>query len=518
MVKGIGAKIGGAFKSLAAKLKGWFEKIKGWFKKKPAPAPAPPAPSPAPPPPPPPPPAPVGVVLLNPPYLPTLKTVQLSYKSVTSVPLEGGQFYHVHPFGLALPVQPSLFPTDAEQGNLYIGLAAAPAGQPVSMHFELRELPASSVRLLGGQDDPLGGVTWRYLANNAWQDFPPGSVASATSDLGVSGIVTLQLPTDIDSGGSVMGNTGNTPLRWVSASINADPAAAPATIAVLPQAATVSRVTLPSDGGAEPSLPAGTITATQPHVTAIKSVSQPYATTGGVAAETTGDYRMRVSERLRHKQRASQMRDYEQLVLESFPGVAQVKCVGPNNSRHFSGSTALAGGQLVLVLAPALQPSIQLAAPFPRPTLLQVAETVSALASACVNDITVRNVLYELLQVNAVLTFQQGVDVNQCSTKLNQLLCDYLSPSGNQLDLGVGGISVGAIATLIRQQPYVANLDSIFVWQSAQDSSLQPLRLTPKDTARPGTPWSALVSAPSHVLDSSASSTSGAAPTEAACC
>ncbi|WP_198115482.1 baseplate J/gp47 family protein [Massilia rhizosphaerae] len=440
-----------------------------------------------------------GVIVLNPPFVPTLKTVQLSYKSVTAVPLDGDQFYHVHAFGLAPPAQPSLFPLEPGDGNLYVGLADAGAGQPVSLHVELRAQPASAVRLLDGQVVGAGPVSWRYLAGDRWQAFPPGTVASATSDLGVSGIVTLNLPADFGGPSTIMGPAGTKPLGWIAASVGTDPDGTPATIAILSQAATVRRLAPPSSR-AGASLPAGSITTMMPHIAAIKQVIQPYATGGGEAAEDPRAFHVRVSERLRHKQRASQARDYEQLVLDRFPMVAQVKCVGPNNSRDYPFSAPLKGGQLVLVLAPAPGQDGQLGVPFPRPLLLGAAQAVSALASGAVADVTVRNVLYETLQVDAAVSFQPGMDVNQCSTKLNQLLRGYLSPAGDQLELGSGAIAVGLVAALIRQQPYVARLESLCVWQRAQDGSRPPLQLGIADTAAPGTPWSALVSAPRHAI------------------
>ena len=63
----------------------------------------------------------------------------------------------------------------------------------------------------------------------------------------------------------------------------------------------------------------GTISKLSERIQAIKSVSQPFSSFGSRAAETDTDYYQRVSERLRHKNRAITLWDYERLILQKFP-------------------------------------------------------------------------------------------------------------------------------------------------------------------------------------------------------
>ena len=59
----------------------------------------------------------------------------------------------------------------------------------------------------------------------------------------------------------------------------------------------------------------------------IKSVEQPYSSFGGKEAENEKDFYIRISERLRHKNRASSAWDYEHLVLEAFPQISFALCI-----------------------------------------------------------------------------------------------------------------------------------------------------------------------------------------------
>ncbi|MGL4632440.1 MAG: carboxypeptidase-like regulatory domain-containing protein, partial [Leadbetterella sp.] len=74
-------------------------------------------------------------------------------------------------------------------------------------------------------------------------------------------------------------------------------------------------------------LPANSITKMLTKPAEIKSLTQPFASYNGVPAEIGTEYYTRVSERLRHKNRAITVHDYEKLVLEYFPSIFKVKAI-----------------------------------------------------------------------------------------------------------------------------------------------------------------------------------------------
>ncbi|MES2350960.1 MAG: baseplate J/gp47 family protein, partial [Pseudomonadota bacterium] len=179
-------------------------------------------------------------------------------------------------------------------------------------------------------------------------------------------------------------------------------------------------------------------------VAGIKRVSQPYRSHGGSAPETTADFQMRVSERLRHKQRASLPRDYEQLVLAVHPDVWQVRCVGPNQFRRRHDVPGLRSGEVMLVVVPRFDARPEQAAPFSGPALDAIAAGVATRCATAVRAISVRNVSYELLKVTVQLRLKPDMDGQQCVREINAAIVAFLSPWLRQarpmLDLGAGEV------------------------------------------------------------------------------
>ncbi len=93
-------------------------------------------------------------------------------------------------------------------------------------------------------------------------------------------------------------------------------------------------------------LPSGTISKLDQPDAAVKKITQPFATFGGRGQEASTAFYTRVSERLRHKDRAIALWDYERLVLEAFPQIYQVKCLNHTHyeprRREFIGNWPLA--------------------------------------------------------------------------------------------------------------------------------------------------------------------------------
>lgn len=455
-----------------------------------------------------------AIVMLNPPFVPVVKNVSISYHASETLVLSGpqAQIYHVHPFGVAAPLQNTLFPLSLDDGNCYIGLLNASPGQSLAMHVEMRAPAAASV-CVSDRTAAAPAVAWRYLAGQAWQAFEAGSASTAAFDGGESGIVTLALPSALADGSGLMG-ASKPPLVWISFGTNADPAGWPATVDLLPQAVRARRVSAQSLDGAV--LPAGSVAGMMPSIAQIKSVRQPYASSGGQSAEQQGAYRTRVSERLRHKQRASLPLDYEQLVLDAFPGVWQVRCVGPNNSTGYAGAKPLASGELVLVLVPPPAARPELASPFSARAMTCMGQHVRALASAFVRQVELRNVSFESLQVVVDVDFVAGADAASCTMQLNQALdaffAPWLNPRAPELAIGTGAVPVAAIAALIHAQASVQTIRSLVVVQRmlAQPSDL--VVLDEQDWARARLPWSVLVPASTHLVNMPS------LVAEAACC
>ncbi|HZX26326.1 MAG TPA: baseplate J/gp47 family protein [Telluria sp.] len=458
------------------------------------------------------PPAPAPVVLPNVPFVPMASAATLDYNAVGAVALAAPagmppQCWQLGPFGIRpAAVGSTLYPVESDDGHLYIALAGAPAGQELSLHVQMRGIPGSSVTLENGTGGAAQAVRWRYLAGSTWTDFPPGSITSATSDFTGSGIVRLAVPSVLASDTAWMAACGADGAFWIEARVARQPESYPPTVAILPQALTVQR--LLSDGATDVPhpLPAGSIAALVAPVAALKSITQPYPSTGGAPAETEDWFHARVSERLRHKDRASQLRDYEQLLLAALPGLWQVKCIGPNNSGSFDAAWQVAPGHVVLAVTADGSATPQLAAPFTEADLYGIAAQARALSSAAIASITVRNLCYEVLTVDVTVQFVAGADAAACNQQLNSTLCDFLAPPGpypGALPIGCGSVDVDQVLALVRSQSYVAQVGSLSLTQALCPAGAGPqdaLVLSPGQSAVSRTPWSVLVSAARHTI------------------
>lgn len=475
--------------------------------------PVPPTPDCAPPAPPP------AVAELNPPFVPMMAALTVGYHASGQVPLLAAageaQCFHVHPFGVA-PLPPradgqgfSLLPLPDVDGQLCIGLSRLTPGLALSLHVELRSQPG--LQVTGGRAAPPPRqmpISWRYLARQGWRDFPAAAVASDTVNLSRSGIVTLQIPDDIDSGNPIMSavaidgaDAGG--ISWIAVCVAREPDQVPATIALLPHAATALRVLDPRYADPAASVDKGSITMLAQPVAGIKSVSQPYRSHGGSAPESIAGFQMRVSERLCHKQRASLPRDYEQLVLAAHPDVWQVRCVGPNQFRGGHGVPGLRSGEVMLVVVPRFDARPEQAAPFSGPALDAIAAGLAARCATAVRAISVRNVSYELLKVTVQLRLKPDMDGQQCVREINAAIVACLSPWLRQarpmLELGTGEVSAAALASMICALPCVAEiLGEVILSRTFQDAAGNPAADVPTDVMRPLWPWSVLVPQPQH--------------------
>jgi hypothetical protein len=499
--------------------------------------------------------------LPNAPFSPTIKTLTVDYCAVDTIhPVAVNdvvptgrlpQFYQLYPFGFALPqeVPATLFPVAPGRGQLYIGLAKVTPPQSLNLYFRFCEKAASQYDLPASNDSrrPDGGdsgddgddseassrnmdgdessdlsrqdnsptIFWRYLSNNQWKDFADHTVVSWTGNFSTSGLVVLQLPQDINGDNTVMPTLADDGTFWIEAYTKLDPAGFSNTVAILPQAVEVWRVN-PADIEVLP-LPAGSITALAQPLAEVKSIDQPYPSEGGQAKESLLQYQARVSARLRHKQRAVLLADYELLVLEAFPVVWQAKCIGPNNSRGYGDENRVAAGNIVLALSPAIEAWPQSGTPLPMSTLELVAHHLQALASPLIRQITVRNLSYERLKVFFKVLFKSNHQTSVGIAQLNQTIIEFLQPWQSEalpyLDIGIGSIAVLDIARLIRKQAFVERLGPVTVQQSWHDATgFHMVVLDESGVARSKSPWSVLVSATQHGITPVAASAGSSIP------
>ena len=365
----------------------------------------------------------------NPPYTPLLSGITLDYRAQCSFDPaldhdRQTRLYHLHPFGVdrAYPTATGqtchLLPQYRHEGNLFIGLDGSELGGPLSLLFHLAQ----------DKVDPLNAgkaeLEWFYLVGDRWQKMPENSIlADSTHGFLTSGKVTLDIPADISIGSSIM------PAQYYWLRVTADRAADAfsACYFVKPHALRVSR-DMPASSGrdsvdAEARPNSWSLLQNQ---AGVDSVRQAFAAFGGRPAETDDDFKIRVSERLRHKNRALMPRDYEQLALERFPELEKVKCF---NSLCWSDET-VRPGQVLVAVVPRVDGNDHESCRRQRVDARKLDEIRTYLLerSPPFIGLEVINPTYEQIQVRCKARFTDALSEAVNLVRLNQQISDYLCP------------------------------------------------------------------------------------------
>jgi len=388
------------------------------------------------------------------PYTPKLDGFMVSYVTRAQAP---ARLLHLHPFGFTRQQTAGgrLFPDLAHEGALYIGVKDLRPPQRLTL----------LVQTLDGSANPLKSETelaWHYLRGDAWVELAEQAVDDKTRNLTGSGIVGLAVPDDADTDHHVLPSG----LHWFRIAAAADTDAVNHVLALLPQAASATLVEPGRDPGrlAQP-LGAGTITKLKVSDPAIKKVTQPFPSFGGKPPEGERAFTVRATERLRHKDRASTMWDYEHLVLQEFPGIYKVRCINHTELVRDAASTIVADNEVrpghVLVVT---VPYVRGGAGDPlRPytdkrTLLTIDGFLRRRISPFV-ALEVQNPKLEEVQVEFTVAFTPDVaDIAFYQDELSRAIVRHLSPwawdSGAEISFG-GTWRKAAIIDFVEEQPYV---------------------------------------------------------------
>lgn len=393
---------------------------------------------------------------VNPPYTPKLKGLTLGYSSsveirfdeVRSVPGSGDRThraFHIHPFGRCdveaerTGVGVPFLPRYLDDGELYLGLRGVSAPQTIAIFFQMAE----------GSADPEQHpqpARWSYLSGDRWLPLDRNLLQDTTRSLSNSGIVELKLPPALPSERMPGG------FYWLRAALPTETGGVCEIVGIHTQAVSatfVDRGNAP-DHFREP-LPAGTITQLVEPIPAIAGVHQPYTSYGGRMAEGDDVWATRVSERLRHKQRALSAWDYERLLLERFPELHKVKCIPARPGDP---------GKVELIVIPDIRNKLPFE-PFepkaPADLLAQVREFIVSKAPA-VARIEVKNPQYIAVRVRLGVRFRGTGNEEFYKQKLNDELNRYLAPWAYDegADIAIGGrIYASTLVDFVDRRPYV---------------------------------------------------------------
>lgn len=393
---------------------------------------------------------------VNPPYTPKLKGLTLGYSSSVEIrfdevsPEKGAgerthRAFHIHPFGRCdveaerTGIGVPFLPRYLDDGELYLGLRGVSAPETLSLFFQMAEGSADP-------DQHPQPARWSYLSGDRWLPLDRNLLLDTTRSLSNSGIVELKLdpvlPSERMPGG----------FYWLRAALPSDTGGVCEIVGIHTQAISatfVDRGNAP-DHFREP-LPAGTITQLLDPIPAIAGVHQPYTSYGGRMAEAGDVWATRVSERLRHKQRALSAWDYERLLLERFPELHKVKCIPARPGDP---------GKVDLIVIPDIRNKLPFE-PFepkaPADLLAEVREFIVGKAPAAAR-IEVKNPQYVTVRVRLGVRFRGTGNEEFYKQKLNDDLNRYLAPWAYDegADIAIGGrIYASTLIDFVDRRPYV---------------------------------------------------------------
>lgn len=455
------------------------------------------------------------------PYVPKLESISLHYYATATEQISSTskavfedrsiEFFHLYPFGEA--EQHQILNPDAaimlmpqfahgigdedklDSGECYIGLTNLSAEASVNLLFGVME----------GTTDPLtvkpeNHVHWSYLSKNQWRDFDPQTISDGTAQLIQTGIISFTIPEDATTTNTLL----PTGYLWLRASVNRATMAVCKLLAVDAQAATVQFKD--NNNAADflnlPLAP-GTISKLKVNAPTIKKITQAYAAFGGRPTEASQRYYTRVSERLKHKDRAINIWDYEHLILEAFPELNRVKCLSHTAYVQLSNGTKkyneVAPGHVTIITIPSLE-NIETTNPL-RPytnesTLAKIEEFLKARVSCHIQPHVVHP-LFEEVAMDFRLNLLPGYDdFNFYRKTLQDAITAFLTPWAFGADATAqfgGKVVKSVLINFIEEQAYVDYITEVKMYHRTDAA---PNSLTDTDEITATNAMAILVSVP----------------------
>ncbi len=453
----------------------------------------------------------------NQPYIPLVKTIELDYTSVFSEGFkeeqennENFQLFHLYPFGYK-KIFPGggkknywMMPRFHHHSNLMIGVENVEPYAELSLFFQMEKKGFQHTLY---DPDP---VTWSYMEGDEWVPFKQSDLISdSTGNFINSGIIHLRLPAQITMDSTILPKG----LFWIQASsaTKHNIYGRVKAIAINGMLATREITDYPYDH--LHLLEADKIKGFAKSVRGIQSVWQLFPSFDGSPAETKENYYVRVSERLRHKQRPVQIRDLAQVILKAFPQILIVKLFNCKRE-DFS---VVSGVDLLVVLIPretkegaslTEQPHVALS------ELFRIKNFVVSTVSPFVK-VEVGNAVYERVKVFCKVLFYTHTEAD--SIVLRRRFIDdvnkYIAPwqYGETDNLKIGStLYKTEFLIYLKNLPYVKYISSFslihFSFESDPNENelnaqVNDLAVSGADVIVSSTPTSVLIPSPYHIVE-----------------
>jgi hypothetical protein len=396
----------------------------------------------------------------------------LNYFATTTIGFAGNEthdndlFFHFTPFGYYevhpdyITISPdaeaiehiTMVPDVIHAGELFIGFSSTAPGSVITVLFQVAD----------GSSNPLKDmetISWYYLsANNNWKQFNNRQVVDTTNNFTQSGIITLTLPDELPGNNTALQRG----LNWVKAVVENNTDAVCKLVLVQAQAALVQ---LQQDETNQiefrQTLAASSISKLVTGDAALKTITQPFDSFGGRVREADEHFYIRVSERLRHKQRAIAIWDYEHMILEEFQSIFKVKCLN-HSGFYMEGDKEVFcenyPGHVTIVTIPNQKnkTNINPLKPYtPIRLLTNINDFLKKLNSPFVT-LHVKNPQFEEVQLDFKVKLHDNMDegfyTQLLNTEIERFLCPWAFDDGKEISFG-GKMVKSVLLNFVEERP-----------------------------------------------------------------
>lgn len=424
----------------------------------------------------------------NEPYPAIVSAININYQTKAHKP---SSFFELHPFGFAEKDSPQAFIHEFEHvGCQYIGISNLEPQEKVNILFQV----------LSGTSDPLAesaNIEWSYLKNNTWQSLNL-EVDDKTNELARSAIITFTIPKEASKNNTLLPKD----MHWLRMAVPQHYKALNDLIGIHSQAALVEF----KDQNNDPEylnthLEPNTISKLVKSKKGIKSIIQEYEGFDRRGTESSKYYYTRVSERLRHKNRAIQLWDYEHLILQNFPHIYRVKCL--NHTRLDDNNRP---GNVTIVALPKIQSLLK--DPMKPYTDKQTRLDIYKLLKSRISPFICLHIVQpklESIQIECTVKFDDAYDdLIFYKDRLQEALIRHLTPWAFKArkDVHFGGKWYKAdLINFIDEQPYVSYVKDLKLYHNTdtEDATFSRSSLD-QEVVSASTPRSILVSETSHLI------------------
>jgi hypothetical protein len=339
---------------------------------------------------------------------------------------------------------PKLFPVSNKEGVVYLTFSHAITETPISLLFQMSSLGVT--RSLSKE-----AIRFYYLSAVGWSEFSP--LKDETHGLTTSGILTLQLPDGAISDSSLLRDSDYC-IAIVNDSKNGNRGRP---VLIDTQAIRARRVLPTSLKDEEPiQLPPFAIKGPNTKVQGLKSVSQAFSSFAGREREDQKGFKQRLSQRIRHKNRAVSRYDFECLCLTYLPQAYSARCIcDPNNPSNLT---------LMVIGSHEHGPSV--IPPQIGTDNLNYAKDQLAKNSSMFSSIQVVNMLHQPLRISADVRFKNDYGSKRECGQIAESIRRYMSPwykqSSSSIDPNKGFHRVD-ILNLISAQQGVTQVTALLI-------------------------------------------------------